>query len=94
MLIDLPSDNEKINYPDVPGKLKIIVKREPYDEFYSIDLPNGNSEYVLVDVAERILRKYGVKDVDKVLVHVWNFYLAVLYVDDPTKSKNGHTINK
>ena len=81
MLIELPKDES--TGPDIPGKLKLRVTRQPYDTQYSILLPNGSEEYVPIEKAERILLMYGVKDPDKVLTHVWNFYSALLYVNDP-----------
>ena len=81
MLIELPKDDS--TGPDIPGKLKLRVTRQPYDDQYSILLPNGSEEYVPIDKAERILLMYGVKDPDKILTHVWNFYSALLYVNDP-----------
>jgi len=90
MLVDLPpEDDPNAVFPDYPGKLKIVVRREPYDDSYSILLPNGNSEYVLVDAAERILKSYGIKNTDKILTHVWNFYLAVVYVNNPLRPISG-----
>ena len=81
MLIELPKDES--TGPDIPGKLKLRVTRQPYDDQYSILLPNGSEEYVPIDKAERILLMYGVKEPDKILTHVWNFYSALLYVNDP-----------
>lgn len=67
----------------IPGKLCIIVSRVPYDDSITLILPNGSEEYVASDRAERLLRMYGVKDPEKIITHVWNFYHATLYVDDP-----------
>ena len=84
MLVELPKDGA--DGPDIPGKLKIIVRREPYDDNYSILLPSGSEEYVPPDKAERILRVHGVKDPDKILTHTWNFYVSLVYVNDPASS--------
>lgn len=84
MLIELPKDNAE--GPDIPGKRKIVVRRQPYDEYYSILLPSGNEEYVPPDKAERILRVNGIKDPDKILTNTWNFYVSICYVDEPTNS--------
>lgn len=81
MLVELPKDDTQ--GPDIPGKLKLVVTRQPYDDSYSILLPTGSEEYVPTDKAERILRMYGVRDPEKILTHVWNFYSALIYVNDP-----------
>ena len=79
-LVELPKTEEP---PDIPGKLKIVVKREPYDPNFTVRLPTGTEEYVSSQEAERILRAYGITEPEKILTHVWNFYTAVLYVADP-----------
>src|ERR1700747_374381 len=84
MLIELPKDDS--TGPDIPGKLKLRVSRMPYDDHYSIFLPTGSEEYVPIDKAERILLMYGVKEPDKILMHVWNFYSALIYVHDPANA--------
>ena len=81
MLIELPKEDRE--GPDIPGKLKLRVTRQPYDDHYSIHLPTGSEEYVPTDKAERILLMYGVREPDKILTHVWNFYSATIYVNDP-----------
>lgn len=88
-LIELPEDG--VEYPQIPGYLLIKVTREPYDDSYSIFLPNGDEEYVLPDKAERLLRLHGIKDPEKILTHVHNFYESVIYIDDPTykRTENG-----
>jgi hypothetical protein len=86
-LVELPKDDS--NGPDIPGKLKLLITRQPYDDSYSILLPNGSEEYVPTDKAERILFMYGVKDPEKILTHVWNFYSALVYVKDPATDAAG-----
>jgi hypothetical protein len=81
MLVELPKDDS--TGPDIPGKLKLLVTRQPYDDQYSILLPTGSEEYVPTEKAERILLMYGVRDPEKILTHVWNFYSALIYVNDP-----------
>ena len=68
MLIELLKEDRE--GPDIPGKLKLRVGRAPWDDHYSILLPNGSEEYVPIDKAERILLMYGVKDPEKILTHV------------------------
>ena len=81
MLIELPKEDRE--GPDIPGKLKLRITRTPYDDSYSIFLPNGSEEYVVTSKAEQILTMYGVKDPEKILVHTWNFYSALVYVKNP-----------
>ena len=66
------------------------VTRVPGDTFFSIALPNGNSEYVEAEQAHRVLLLHGVKDPVRILDHVQNFYKAVLYVPDPTAGAPKH----
>jgi hypothetical protein len=87
MLIDLPKDKNP-EPKKIPGKLCIQVSRVPYDDSLTIILPNGAEEYVLSDRAERLLRIHGVKDPEKIITHVWNFYSATLYVDDPAAGRD------
>jgi hypothetical protein len=81
MLVELPKDDR--DGPEIPGKLKLLVTRQPYDDHYAILLPTGSEEYVPTDKAERILLMYGVRDPEKILTHTWNFYSALVYVNDP-----------
>jgi hypothetical protein len=83
MLIELPKEDK--DGPDIPGKLKLRISRTPYDDHFSILLPNGSEEYVVTSKAEQILVMYGVKDPEKILTHTWNFYSALVYVNDPAK---------
>lgn len=73
---------------EIPGKLCIVMSRVPYDDAVTIKLPNGSEEYVLSDKADRLLRLHGVKNPDKYLTHLWNFYSAIIYVDDPLYEKS------
>jgi hypothetical protein len=89
MLIDLPND-ENPKPEKIPGKLCIQVSRVPYDDAVTILLPNGSEEYVPSDRAERLLQLHGVKDPERIITHVWNFYFACLYVDDPAYKNDPH----
>ena len=94
MLVDLPKDDENSEPEKIPGKLIIRVSRVPYDDSVTIILPNGSEEYVYTDRAERLLRMHGVRDPEKILTHVWNFYSATLYVDDPSTAPAALSANK
>lgn len=79
----ISQDLEK--FPPIrPGKLRIIIIRDPFDDQVTIHLPNGNSEYLPADRAELLLRSNGVKEPIKVLDHVYNWNKATLFLNDPT----------
>ena len=57
---------------EIHGVIKL--RREPYDFYVLVELPDGSSEDVEGDRLVEYLKSLGVRDPDRVADRVWNFY--------------------
>lgn len=57
---------------EVHGVIKL--RREPYDFYVTVELPDGSSEDIEGTNLVDYLKSLGVKDADRVGDRVWNFY--------------------
>ncbi len=59
-----------------PKKVKGVVKlrREPYDCFALVELPDGSSEEIEGEYLSDYLKSIGIKNPDHVADRLWNFY--------------------
>ena len=61
---------------------RVLVTREPFSDFYSLSVDNGQSEELEIeDVREWFLQHGANMDVvQKALDHVWNFYSVEIVI--------------
>jgi len=52
----------------------LALHREPFDEYVTVELPDGSSEELEGEYLEEFLNSIGVKDAGKCADYVWNFY--------------------
>jgi len=57
---------------EIHGVIKL--RREPFDFFVTVELPDGSSEDIEGTLIVTYLESLGVKEADKVADKVWNFY--------------------
>lgn len=60
----------------------IKLEREPYSDRVTLIYENGESDLLDAEKARIKLRALGVKDPDKPLDHVWNFYKCTIKLTD------------
>jgi len=59
----------------------IKLKRRPFSDHVLIEYEGGTSDYLPHKKAFDKLKEHGVKDPEKILDYVWNFYKATIVVD-------------
>jgi len=57
---------------EIHGVIKL--RREPYDFYVLVELPDGSSEDIEGTMLVGYLNSLGVKDADRVADRAWNFY--------------------
>lgn len=63
----------------------IKLKREPYSDYVTFLYEDGSSDYLPHLKARYRLIGLGVKDPDKVLDYIWNFYGATIKLSKQPK---------
>lgn len=77
------------------GPMTVLVTREPFSEFYVIQLENGQTEELEIEDVRQWFREHGanMEVVEKALDHCWNFYRVEIRIGDfriPRKQDFAH----
>jgi hypothetical protein len=70
---------------NVPNSLRVLVCREPFDDWYTIMTDNGHSEE-FEDLETRgwlAARGASEEQIQKTVTQAWNFYRAVCLIHNP-----------
>lgn len=73
----------------VPNSLRVFIVREPFDEFYTMVLDNGQTEEHDDEGTRNWLTERGCDEelMNKALVQAWNFKSALLVIRNPKVPK-------
>lgn len=68
----------------------VLVTREPFSDFYSLSVDNGQSEELEIEEVREWFRQHGANmdAVEPALDHCWNFYSVVIVIGNFCIPKN------
>jgi hypothetical protein len=75
--------DKKLDFTDPQGRKVLWVLRRQYSNSVTIYYADGSSDFLPHQEARTKLFREGVKDPDKILDYVWNFYEAKVVISDP-----------
>lgn len=70
---------------NVPNTLRVFIVREPFDDFYTMVLDNGQTEEMDEEGTRIWLAERGADDdlVDAAITQAWNFKSALVTIKNP-----------
>lgn len=72
-----------------PNVLRVFLVREPFDDFYTIVLDNGQTEELDDTETRQWLADHGADEdlINKGVTQAWNFKSALLHIKNPIQPK-------
>lgn len=85
----LLAQHKKFPPNDVPNSLRIFIVREPFDDFYTMVMDNGQTEEFDEDGTREWLIERGADEdlMNKAIIQAWNFKSAILHIHNPKSPK-------
>jgi hypothetical protein len=72
-----------------PNSIRVFIVREPFDDFYTLVLDNGQTEELDDEGTRAWLAERGASEdlINKSVTQAWNFKSAILLIRNPTSPK-------